>query len=51
MEKNDKQQLVKLIKKSIKDTNKMFNNESKSRDYIIGYLQGTLKQIAIELNK
>jgi hypothetical protein len=38
-----------MLKQTIVDTDKMFNTNSESKDYIIGYLQGAIKTTFKEL--
>lgn len=47
----EKEIIVKLSKKAIEDTNKMFAEKSHSDAYIIGALQGTIKGIVNHLEK
>ena len=47
----NKQSLKRLIEITLADTKELFNNKTESDAYIIGYLQGTLKQINVELDK
>ena len=47
----NKQTLSKLIEITLADTNKMFEDQSESHAYIVGYLKGTLKTIKDELDK
>ena len=42
--------ITKLIEASLAHTNKLWDDKSQSEAYIVGYLQGTLKQIAVELD-
>jgi hypothetical protein len=49
MTKKEKQILADLLKQTIVDTDKMFNTNSESKDYIIGYLQGAIKTAINEL--
>jgi len=49
MTKKEKQILVEMLKQTIVDTDKMFNDNSESKDYIIGYLQGAIKTAFREL--
>ena len=47
----NKQSLKRLIEITLADTNKMFEDQSESHAYIVGYLKGTLKTIQNELNE
>jgi hypothetical protein len=49
MTKKERKVLVELLKQTIVDTDKMFNTNSESKDYIIGYLQGAIKVAIGEL--
>ena len=49
MTKKEKKVLAELLKQTIADTDKMFNTNSESKDYIIGYLQGAIKTAFKEL--
>jgi len=49
MTKKEKKVLVELLKQTIVDTDKMFNENVESKDYIIGYLQGAIKTAVKEL--
>lgn len=51
MRKTDKKILVELLKEVINDTNEMFKLKSQPDAYIIGYLQGAVKEAIIELEK
>jgi hypothetical protein len=43
MTKKERKILAEMLKQTITDTDKMFNTNSESKDYIIGYLQGAIK--------
>lgn len=47
----NKQSLKRLIEITLADTNKMFEDQSESHAYIVGYLKGTLMTIKNELDK
>lgn len=49
MTKKEKQILADLLKQTIVDTDKMFDDITESKDYIIGYLQGAIKTAIDEL--
>jgi len=49
MTKKEKQILADLLKQTIVDTDKMFDDRIESKDYIIGYLQGAIKTAINEL--
>jgi hypothetical protein len=49
MIKKEKKELVDLLNQTLQDTNKMFENQTQSYGYIIGYLEGTIKTIISEL--
>jgi hypothetical protein len=49
MTKKERKVLAELLKQTITDTDKMFNTNSESKDYIIGYLQGAIKTAFREL--
>jgi len=46
---NEQQKLAHLLQNAIDESNKMFDNQTQSHAYIIGYLQGTIKQVIEEL--
>ena len=43
--------ILELLKQSIVDTDEMFEKQLYSPAYIVGYLQGTIKQVIEELEK
>ena len=43
--------LIELLKQSIIDTDKMFDDDTHSPAYIIGYLKGTIKAVIEELKE
>jgi len=49
MTKKERKILAEMLKQTIVDTDKMFNTNSESKDYIIGYLQGAIKTAIDEL--
>ena len=49
MTKKEKKVLADLLKQTIVDTDKMFDDRTESKDYIIGYLQGAIKTAVREL--
>jgi hypothetical protein len=49
MTKKERKVLAEMLKQTIVDTDKMFNTNSESKDYIIGYLQGAIKTTINEL--
>ena len=49
MTKREQKILAEILKQTITDTDKMFNDNVESKDYIIGYLQGAIKDAAREL--
>ena len=49
MTKKERKILAEMLKQTIVDTDKMFNTNSESKDYIIGYLQGAIKTAVREL--
>jgi hypothetical protein len=49
MTKKERKILAEMLKQTIVDTDKMFNTNSESKDYIIGYLQGAIKAAIGEL--
>jgi hypothetical protein len=49
MTKREQKILMEILKQTIVDTDKMFNTNSESKDYIIGYLQGAIKTAIDEL--
>ena len=49
MTKKEKQILADLLKQTLVDTDKMFDDRTESKDYIIGYLEGAIKQVVREL--
>ena len=49
MTKREQKILMEILKQTIVDTDKMFNTNSESKDYIIGYLQGAIKTAFKEL--
>ncbi len=49
MTKREQKILAEILKQTIIDTDKMFNENIESKDYIIGYLQGAVKDAAREL--
>ena len=51
MKKKNQKYIVELLKRSIIDTDEMWDTRSKSHAHIIGYLQGTIKSVIKELEK
>ena len=51
MTKREQKILMEILKQTIIDTDKMFNTNSESKDYIIGYLQGAIKTAVKELEE
>jgi hypothetical protein len=49
MTKKAKKELVDLLNQTLQDTNKMFETQTQSYGYIIGYLEGTIKTVISEL--
>jgi hypothetical protein len=47
----NKKYILELLKQSIIDTDEMWEKQSKSHAHIVGYLQGTIKQVIEELEK
>jgi len=43
--------LIELLKQTIIDTDKMFDDDTHSPAYIIGYLKGTIKAVIEELKE
>jgi hypothetical protein len=43
--------ILELLKQSIVDTDEMFEKQLNSPAYIVGWLQGTIKQVIEELEK
>jgi hypothetical protein len=43
--------LIELLKQSIIDTDKMFDDDTHSPAYIIGYLKGVIKAVIEELKE
>ena len=43
--------LIELLKQSIIDTDKMFDDDTHSPAYIIGYLKGTINAVIEELKE
>ena len=41
--------MIQMIERQLTETDKMFKDQSESHAYIVGYLQGTLKTVAEEL--
>ncbi len=46
---NEQQRLAQALQNAIDQSNKMFSDGSQSHAYIIGYLQGIIKQTIEEL--
>ena len=51
MTKTAKKVLAELLKQTITDTDKMFEAQTQSHAYIIGYLEGTIKTVIRELEE
>jgi hypothetical protein len=51
MTKREQKILMEILKQTIIDTDKMFNENVESKDYIIGYLQGAIKTAVRELEE
>jgi hypothetical protein len=47
----DKKYILELLKQSIIETDEMFEKKLYSPAYIVGWLQGTIKQVIEELEK
>ena len=47
----NKKYILELLKQSIIDTDKMFDDNTHSPAYIIGYLKGTIKAVIEELKE
>jgi hypothetical protein len=51
MTKQKKQEMVKFIEETLTTTQKLWDDRDVSHAHIIGYLEGTLKQIKREIKK
>lgn len=49
MKKENAKRLKEMLEATLVETEKMFKNEEVSKSYIIGYLEGAVKQAIIEL--
>lgn len=49
MKKAEAKRLKEMLEATLVETEKMFKNEEVSKSYIIGYLEGAVKQAIIEL--
>jgi hypothetical protein len=47
----NKDNIIKLLKQSIIDTDKMFDDDTHSPAYIMGYLKGVIKAVIEELKE
>ena len=47
----NKKYILELLKQSIIDTDKMWETQSESHAYIVGWLQGTMKSVVEILEK
>jgi len=47
----NKDNIIKLLKQSIIDTDKMFDDDTHSPSYIMGYLKGVIKTVIEELKE
>ena len=49
MKKAEAKRLVEMLETTLVETEKMFKDEEVSKSYIIGYLEGAVKQAIVEL--
>lgn len=48
---NDQQFLIKILNQALIESEKAWNDKNKSHAWIVGYLEGTIKQTIKELEK